>query len=53
MRAILIDDEIHAIENLTILLNDFCEGVEIVASTTSALEGIKLIKQKKNQILSF
>lgn len=51
MRAILIDDEVHAIENLTILLNDFCEGVNIVASTTSALEGIKLIKQKKPDIV--
>lgn len=51
MRAILIDDEIHAIENLTILLNDFCEGVDIVGTTTSALEGIKLIKQKKPDIV--
>ncbi len=51
MRAILIDDEIHAIENLTILLNDFCEGVEIIATTSSALEGIKLIKQKKPDIV--
>lgn len=51
MRAILIDDEIHAIENLTILLNDFCEGVEIIGSTTSAIEGIKLVKQKKPDIV--
>lgn len=43
MRAIIIDDEIHCIESLTIILKKNCPEVSIVGNTTKASEGIALV----------
>ncbi len=52
LSAIIIDDEEKAINNLTYNINQFCSTkVELIASTTNPVEGIKLVKQHKPDIL--
>ncbi len=43
MKIVIIDDEIDAIQALSIMLTDFVEDVEIVGTACSAFEAIKLI----------
>jgi two-component system LytT family response regulator len=45
MNAIIIDDEKKAVENLQMLLQEFCPGVTVVATANSAKEGIEKIKK--------
>lgn len=51
MTAILIDDELDALDVLSILLKQYCPQVEIVASTSDAKEGIDLVRKHKPNIL--
>ncbi len=43
MKIVIIDDELDAVEALTIMLTDFIGNVEIVGTANTAIEGIKLI----------
>ena len=43
LKTIIIDDEVKAIETLQILLNDYCDGIDIIGTATSTDEGLKLI----------
>ena len=43
MKAIIVDDEQNARKTLELMINEYCENVEIVGSASSALEGIKLV----------
>lgn len=52
IKAILIDDEVHCLDTLSILLNDFCNNVEILAQCKSAKEGLQSIA-KHNPDLVF
>ena len=52
IRAILIDDEVHCLDTLSILLNDFCPGVEIVERCLSPKQGLAAI-QKHDPALVF
>jgi two-component system LytT family response regulator len=52
IRAILIDDEVHCLDTLSILLNDFCPGVEIVERCMSPKQGLAAI-QKHDPTLVF
>ena len=45
MKAILIDDEKHNIDNLRELLNAYCPQVEIAGTASNAHEGKRLIMQ--------
>lgn len=45
MKVLIIDDEEHAIKALSIILNEYCEEIDLVGTASSALEGIKLINQ--------
>ncbi len=45
-RAILIDDEKHALNSLEIIIKEFAPEIEIVGKASSAKEGLKLIKEK-------
>lgn len=51
MRAILIDDETHAVENLQIILNDFCKGVEVVGTANDIPTGARLINSCEPDIV--
>lgn len=43
IKAVIIDDEMHCLDTLSIQLNDFCPDVEVVAQCLSAREGIEAI----------
>ncbi|CAN5257063.1 LytTR family DNA-binding domain-containing protein [soil metagenome] len=45
IKAILIDDEEHCLDTLSIILKDFCPQVEIREQCLSAKAGIKAIKE--------
>jgi two-component system LytT family response regulator len=45
MKAVIIDDEKDAIKSLSIIINEYCEGVELIGTANSALSGIKLINE--------
>ena len=51
LKAILIDDEADAISALQMMLTTFCEGVDIIGTSQSALEGVKLIHKEKPDIV--
>ncbi len=51
IRILIIDDEIDAIEALRMMLEEFCENVEIIGTSQSPLEGIKMINQLKPDLL--
>lgn len=43
IKAIIVDDEAHCIDTLTIRLKDYCPDVEVIASCRSGTEGIEKI----------
>ena len=45
LRVVIVEDEIHSRETLKSLLNEFCEGVEIVAMAPDVETAVALIKQ--------
>lgn len=45
-RAILIDDEKHALNSLKIIIKEFAPEIEIVGMASSAKEGLELIEEK-------
>lgn len=51
IKAILIDDEVHCLETLEMLLNDFCPNVQIVGKYSSARSGLEAIQQKKPELV--
>ncbi len=51
MRAILIDDEVNALETLEIELNAYCPEVEIIAKCEDAKSGLKAIKKHNPDII--
>lgn len=44
INAIIIDDEPDAVYTLTTMLHDFCEGVQVVASSNNPEESVALIQ---------
>lgn len=51
LRAIIVDDEVSNIENLTILLNKYCPQITVVATATNVEQGLLLIREFKPAIL--
>jgi len=51
IKAIIIDDEQNARENLNLILQDHCSEVEVVAMASSADEARKLIKEHEPNLL--
>lgn len=51
IRALIIDDEQLARENLKLLIKDFCEGVEIVGLAGNITEGRQLIETIKPDVV--
>jgi two-component system LytT family response regulator len=52
IKAIIIDDEVHCVDTLSILLADYCPDVEIVDKCMSAKKGLEAI-EKLNPSLVF
>jgi len=52
IKAILIDDEVHCLDTLSILLNDYCPDVQVMERCKSAKQGLAAI-EKHNPVLVF
>jgi len=52
IKTVLIDDEKLALDNLSILLSEYCKNIEIIGTANSINDGISLI-QSKNPDLVF
>lgn len=51
IRAIIVDDEHHAIESLQILLEKYCPDVQVVSSSSTVLDAIGQINRHKPQLV--
>jgi two-component system LytT family response regulator len=51
IKAILIDDEVHCIDTLSILINDYCPEVEVVEKCFSAKKGLEVIKEESPELV--
>lgn len=50
-KAVLIDDELHCLETLSLLLQEHCKDVAIVASCRSASTGMDAIRQQQPDLV--
>jgi two-component system LytT family response regulator len=51
LRTIIIDDEKAATESLNLILEEFCPTLEVIASTNSAIEGLRMINDLKPDLV--
>lgn len=51
IQAIIIDDEKRARVNLTLLLNEYCSDVKIIAECENLPEGVKAIRKNKPDLV--
>lgn len=51
IKAIIIDDELHCIETLSILLKEYCPEVELIEQCRSAKKGLEAIAKTKPNIV--
>ncbi len=51
IKAVVVDDEINARENLQYLLKEFCEEIEVVSEASNVDEAVKVIEKNKPQIV--
>ncbi len=51
LKALIIDDEASARENIEILLNQFCPQVEVLKSCSNLLDGVQFLKHHKADLV--
>lgn len=51
LQAIIVDDEKHSRETLRNLVEEFCEGIEVVATAASIDEALEVIPKKNPDLL--
>lgn len=51
IKAIIIDDEVHCLETLEILIKDYCPEIQIVAQCTSGKQGLAAIAKYQPDIV--
>src|SRR5258707_10749682 len=51
LKSIIIDDEIHCIETLIVLLKEYCPNVQIVEHCRSAKSALEAIEKNKPDLL--
>ena len=51
IQAVIIDDEVSNIENLTILLNKYCPKIAVAGTATNVDEGLLVIREINPSIL--
>ncbi len=51
LKALLIDDELHARENLRMLLEEFCPEVEVVGDAGGVTEGLMAVERLKPDVV--
>jgi two-component system, LytTR family, response regulator len=51
IKAILIDDEVHCLDTLNILLNDYCPQVQVMEQCVSANKGLEAIEKMQPDLV--
>jgi class 3 adenylate cyclase/CheY-like chemotaxis protein len=51
IKAIIIDDEVHCIDTLSIMLQDYCPEVEVMERCMSAKKGLEAIEKLKPELV--
>ena len=51
IKSILIDDEVHCLDTLNILLNDFCPEVQVLQQCMSGKKGLEAIEKFKPDLV--
>src|SRR3954468_6101556 len=51
IKAILIDDEVHCLDTLNILLNDYCPEVNVIQICPSPKKGLEAIEKLKPELV--
>ena len=51
IKAIIIDDELHCLETLSILLKDYCPEVQVLEQCRSAKKGLEAIEKFKPDLV--
>jgi two-component system LytT family response regulator len=51
IKAILIDDEVHGLDTLSMLLKEYCPGVEVTHECRSARKGMEAIEKTKPDLV--
>ncbi len=51
IKAIIIDDEVHCLETLSLLLSEFCPDVQLVDQCRSAKKGLEAIEKIKPDLV--
>ena len=51
IKALVIDDELHARENLKLLITEFCKGVEVIGEACGKIEAIEVIKKTTPDVI--
>ena len=51
IRAVMIDDELHCLDTLSILLKEYCPDVQLLEKCQSAAKGIEAINKLKPDLV--
>jgi two-component system LytT family response regulator len=51
IKAILVDDEVHCLDTLNIILHDYCPEVQVMAQCMSAKKGLEAIAKHKPDLV--
>ncbi len=51
LRAVIVDDEMHCRENLKMLVEDFCENIEVLATAENATDAKEKIKSLEPDVV--
>ena len=51
INSILVDDEVHCLDTLNILLNDYCPDIQVMAKCMSAKKAIEAIEKMKPELV--
>ena len=51
IKTILIDDEVHCLETLSLLLKEYCTGVQLIEQCSSAKKGLEAIEKTKPDLV--
>src|SRR6266508_5319488 len=51
IKAILIDDEVHCLDTLSMLVSDYCPEVQVMEQCVSAKKGLEAIKKLNPELV--
>jgi len=51
IKAIIIDDELHCLESLSLLIKDYCPDVQLIEQCLSAKKGLETIDKFKPDLI--